>query len=70
MVLVWTILEAEGLGASLQHYNPMVDERVSQEWNVPKEWKLQAQLVFGKPTGPPREKVSEPVEKRLFVHGK
>lgn len=68
--LVWTLLEAEGLGASLQHYNPMIDERVSQEWNVPSEWRLQAQLVFGKSTGPTREKVFEPVEKRLFVYGK
>ncbi|KAJ6157855.1 hypothetical protein N7470_005447 [Penicillium chermesinum] len=66
----WTLLETEGLGASLQHYSPLIDDRVSHEWDIPAAWSLQAQLVFGKPIGPPREKTFEPVEKRLFVHGK
>ncbi|KAJ5220416.1 hypothetical protein N7468_009620 [Penicillium chermesinum] len=65
---VWTLLETEGLGASLQHYSPLIDDRVSHEWDIPAAWSLQAQLVFGKPIGPPREKTFEPVEKRLFVH--
>ncbi|KAJ5469639.1 hypothetical protein N7539_009257 [Penicillium diatomitis] len=67
---LWTLLEAEGLGCNLQHYNPMIDARVSQEWKIPLEWRLKAQLVFGKPTGPPREKKFEPLEKRMFVHGR
>ncbi|KAJ5396817.1 hypothetical protein N7509_004930 [Penicillium cosmopolitanum] len=67
---VWTLLEAEGLGCNLQHYNPMIDARISEQWKVPKEWKSKSQLVFGKPTGPPREKTSEPLSSRLFVYGK
>ncbi|KAJ5885208.1 hypothetical protein N7495_009718 [Penicillium taxi] len=67
---VWTLLEAEGLGANLQHYNPMIDVEVSKQWNVPKEWKLKAQLVFGKPSGPAREKTFEPIHERVFVYGK
>ncbi len=43
----WTALHTEGLGASLQHYNPIVDEQVHAEWDVPANWKLRAQLVFG-----------------------
>ena len=43
----WTALHTEGLGASLQHYNPIVDEQVHAEWNIPANWKLRAQLVFG-----------------------
>lgn len=43
----WTALHTEGLGASLQHYNPIVDEQVHTEWNIPANWKLRAQLVFG-----------------------
>ena len=43
----WTALHTEGLGASLQHYNPIVDKQVHAEWNIPKNWKLRAQLVFG-----------------------
>ncbi|KAJ5162111.1 hypothetical protein N7492_007503 [Penicillium capsulatum] len=66
----WTLLESEGLGANLQHYNGILQVRASEEWKIPAEWSLKAQLVFGTPAGPPKEKVSEPVEKRLFVHGK
>ena len=43
----WTALHTEGLGASLQHYNPIVDEQVYAEWDIPANWKLRAQLVFG-----------------------
>ena len=69
MHTVWTALETEGLGCSLQHYSPMIDARVAEEWNVPLEWSLKAQLVFGKPTGPHKEgKEYEQIEKRVFVH--
>lgn len=43
----WTALNSDGLGASLQHYNPIVDEQVHAEWDILKNWKLRAQLVFG-----------------------
>lgn len=44
---VWTALSEENIGASLQHYNPVIDEQVSKAWNIPADWKLRAQLVFG-----------------------
>ncbi|KAI0553051.1 nitroreductase [Xylaria curta] len=66
---VWTMLTAEGLGCNLQHYNPMVDARASQQWNIPATWSLKAQMVFGTPAGPLMEKKSEPLEKRIFTHG-
>lgn len=44
---VWTALSEENIGASLQHYNPVIDEQVSNAWNIPADWKLRAQLVFG-----------------------
>ncbi|MBU3845656.1 MAG: nitroreductase family protein [Candidatus Acinetobacter avistercoris] len=44
---VWSALHTNGVGASLQHYNPIVDEQVHAEWEVPAHWKLRAQLVFG-----------------------
>lgn len=53
---VWTALHTEGLGASLQHYNPIVDEEVHAEWQVPATWKLRAQIVFGSVEGQPYEK--------------
>ncbi len=46
---IWTALEIEGFGATLQHYNPLIDEEVRKEWDVPENWKLIAQMPFGKP---------------------
>ena len=67
---VWTMLTAEGLGVNLQHYNPMVDSAVTKQWNIPADWSLKAQMVFGKPAGARIvEKEFEPVEDRMMVFG-
>jgi predicted oxidoreductase (fatty acid repression mutant protein) len=66
---MWVALEAEGLGANLQHYNPIVDRKVQEHWNIPVDWKLRAQLVFGGRAGEPGKKEFKPVEERLFIHG-
>ena len=63
--VVWTALENEGFGATLQHYNPLIDEEVQQTWNVPSSWKLIAQMPFGKPTSEPGEKQFQPLEERV-----
>ncbi|OWR31742.1 nitroreductase [Saccharibacillus sp. O23] len=62
---IWTLLEAEGYGASLQHYNPLIDEKVKPEWDIPESWKLVAQMPFGKITAPAGEKQFKPLEERL-----
>ncbi|KAJ5972588.1 uncharacterized protein N7479_002506, partial [Penicillium vulpinum] len=70
---LWTALEAEGLGANIQHYNPLVDQQAEKTWNIPQNWQLKAQLVFGGCEGAAREslppKTQQPIEARLFVHG-
>lgn len=66
--VVWTALSAAGLGASLQHYNPVIDEAVKKEWNISDKWKLLAQMPFGKPIGVPEEKEVMPLEKRMKVY--
>lgn len=43
----WTALSEMGVGASLQHYNPIVDAEVAETFDIPSNWKLRAQLVFG-----------------------
>ncbi len=43
----WNTISSHGYGASLQHYNPLIDERLSQEFNIPKSYKLIAQMPFG-----------------------
>lgn len=65
--VIWTALELEGYGASLQHYNPLIDEKISREWGIPASWSLIAQMPFGKPTSGPNDKSFEPLEKRVQV---
>ncbi|MFD4819351.1 nitroreductase family protein [Peribacillus butanolivorans] len=64
-LVVWTALETEGLGATLQHYNPLIDDEVKNEWNIPSNWKLIAQMPFGNPTAPVGEKEFQPLEDRV-----
>lgn len=64
---VWTMLEDAGFGASLQHYNPLIDQEVRERWKLPAEWKLIAQMPFGLPAGEPQEKSFEPLEERIRV---
>ena len=63
--VIWTSLELEGFGASLQHYNPLIDDEVKKEWNIPSGWKLIAQMPFGKPTAPAGDKEFAPLEDRV-----
>ncbi|KAK7417877.1 putative nitroreductase [Neonectria punicea] len=71
---IWTALEAEGFGANIQHYNPLPDQRAAEVWNIPREWQLKAQLVFGEYESDVREKLptktQQPIDKRLYIHGK
>ena len=64
---VWVALELEGLGASLQHYNPLINEAVAKEWNIPAEWRLVSQMPFGTPTAQPGEKDYMPLDQRVKV---
>ncbi|MCL1631707.1 nitroreductase family protein [Sporolactobacillus sp. CPB3-1] len=66
---VWTALSDIGIGASLQHYNPLIDEAVAAEFNVPKNWKLRAQMPFGNIAAPAGEKAFAPIEDRVKVIG-
>lgn len=66
-LVIWAGLEAEGLGASLQHYNELIEEDIKKEWSLPEEWKLIAQMPFGKPTSMPGEKEFNPIQERMKV---
>ena len=66
---VWTALELEGFGASLQHYNPLIDEKVASTWAIDRDWELTSTLVFGAPTGEAGQKTFESLEKRVKVFG-
>ncbi len=66
---VWTVLAEHGIGASLQHYAPLVDEAVQKEWNVPASWKLRAQMPFGAHKQPFGEKTFMNDSDRFKVFG-
>lgn len=65
--VIWTALEIEGFGVSLQHYNELIESDVKKEWSIPANWKLIAQMPFGKPTAQPGEKQFQPLEERIKV---
>jgi predicted oxidoreductase (fatty acid repression mutant protein) len=65
---VWSTLANAGIGASLQHYNPLIDEAVAKEWNIPASWKLRAQMPFGSNQGSFSEKTFMDDAQRFRVH--
>lgn len=46
-VAVWTSLAENGLGANLQHYNPIIDDQIAEAFDIPASWRLRAQMPFG-----------------------
>jgi predicted oxidoreductase (fatty acid repression mutant protein) len=44
---VWLALHENGIGASLQHYNPVIDAAVRKAFKTPEHWTLRAQMPFG-----------------------
>ena len=65
---IWTSLGLNGYGASLQHYNELIEEQIKEEWNIPDGWEMRAQMPFGKPISHPGEKEFQPVEDRIMVY--
>ena len=73
---IWSMLEDVGFGASLQHYNPLIDKKVEEEWGINPDWELIAQMPFGVPLQLPENKADSSLEDKLIVfdcktvHGK
>lgn len=66
---IWAMLEDAGLGVSLQHYNPLIDEAVNREWQLSSQWELIAQMPFGTSTAQSGEKTFTSLEERVKVFG-
>jgi hypothetical protein len=64
---VWTALAEAGIGASLQHYNPLIDEVVKTKFSLPNSWQLIAQMPFGTAVGKDLEKTYLPLSERLRI---
>ncbi len=64
---IWSSFSLEGIGASLQHYNELIEAAVKERWNIPSTWKLISQMPFGTPLENPGEKEISDVSKRLYA---
>ncbi len=62
---IWTALRELGIGANIQHYNPVIDDTVKALFNVPDSWKLIAQMPFGGIVADPDPKPKEDITKRV-----
>ncbi|MGP5213459.1 nitroreductase family protein [Psychrobacter immobilis] len=68
--IIWTALASIDVGANLQHYNPVIDQRVADAWDIADDWELNAQMVFGAIEQPAGEKAFQPIDERMKVFGK
>ncbi|WP_352338576.1 nitroreductase family protein [Psychrobacter sp. 16-MNA-CIBAN-0192] len=66
---LWTELRTLEVGASLQHYNPLIDNDVATAFNVPDNWDLIAQMPFGNILEPAGKKTYQPLNERMRVLG-
>lgn len=44
---IWLALAEVNIGASLQHYNELIEAAVKAAWNLPAKWSLKAQMPIG-----------------------
>ena len=65
--VVWTGLANINIGASLQHYNEVIESDVAEAFDVPSTWKLIAQMPFGSIETPAVDKEFNPIEDRFKV---
>ncbi len=66
---IWMMLEEAGLGASLQHYSPIIDQRVQDAWDIDPNWKMTAQMPFGGIATRPDPKEKMPADMRRKIIG-
>lgn len=64
---VWTALREVGIGASLQHYNPVINEAVAKLFDLPTSWNLIGQMPFGGIGSEPEAKEKEDISKRVLI---
>ncbi|MDE8032981.1 nitroreductase family protein [Erysipelothrix rhusiopathiae] len=66
-LVTWTALAGAGIGASVQHYNPLVDASAAEAFEIPSSWKLVAQMPFGKAIDEVQPKTLQDVKGKVKV---
>lgn len=64
-ISLWSGLRELGIGASLQHYNPVINETVRELFDLPESFILDAQMPFGGILEEPVAKDKEDISKRV-----
>lgn len=64
---IWSGLREMGIGASLQHYNPVIDDMVRDMFNIPESYVLNAQMPFGGISEELPAKEKEDISKRVKI---
>jgi predicted oxidoreductase (fatty acid repression mutant protein) len=64
---IWSGLRELGIGASLQHYNPVIDAKVHELFDLPESYVLLGQMPFGGIVSEPDEKEKEDISKRVKI---
>ncbi|HOO28999.1 MAG TPA: nitroreductase family protein [Lachnospiraceae bacterium] len=66
-ISIWSGLRELGIGASLQHYNPVIDGKVRELFDLPASYFLVAQMPFGGIKQEPDAKEREDISKRVKI---
>lgn len=66
-ISIWSGLKELGIGASLQHYNPVIDEMVKKMFDLPDSYRLNAQMPFGGIVSSPDDKPKEDISTRVKI---
>ncbi|NLL91207.1 MAG: nitroreductase [Ruminococcaceae bacterium] len=64
---IWVALRGANIGASLQHYNPVIDKWVTEEYGLDKNFELLAQMPFGNIISEPEPKEKFPASERIKI---
>jgi hypothetical protein len=62
---IWSGLKELSIGASLQHYNPIIDKMVKELFGIPESYELNAQMPFGGINTEPSPKEKEDISLRV-----
>ena len=65
---IWTALTDKQIGANLQHYNPLIDDKLKSLFSIPDSFKLTAQMPFGSIETPPHKKTLLDISSRIKIY--
>lgn len=66
-ISIWSALRDLGIGANIQHYNPVIDNAVKELFDLPESWQLIAQMPFGGIAAEPEAKENEDIANRVKI---